>query len=123
MDPPVLFGEVDPARRYLPIAALQAQLDAMSYAKLNVMHIHMTDDQSWPLIVPSIPELAQNGAFSAEHTYSLAQIDSLVEYARLRGIRTYSIQTTLVYRIDLNENHCFWIVFKKLIARQNIPNQ
>ena len=91
----MLLGQVDPARRFLPIAALQAQLDAMAYAKLNVMHIHMTDDQSWPLIVPSIPELAKNGAFSPEHTYSLAQIDSLVEYARFRGIRTYPIS---IYR-------------------------
>ena len=40
---------VDPARRFLPISSLHAVIDSMSYAKLNVLHVHMTDDQSWPM--------------------------------------------------------------------------
>ena len=56
-------------------------------AKLNLLHIHMTDDQSWPLVVPAMPELAKLGAFSADHTYSPDDIKGLIEYGRLRGVR------------------------------------
>ena len=47
----------------------------------------MTDDQSWPLVVPTMPELAKLGAFSADHTYSPDDIKGLIEYGRLRGVR------------------------------------
>lgn len=39
------------------------------------------------LVVPSMPELASKGAFAQDHTYTLAEIDALLEYARTRGIR------------------------------------
>ena len=39
------------------------------------------------LVVPSMPELANKGAFAQDHTYTLAEIDALLEYARMRGIR------------------------------------
>ena len=34
-----------------------------------------------------MPELATKGAFAPDHTYTLTEIDALVEYARMRGIR------------------------------------
>ena len=49
---------VDPARRYLTPKTLRAMLDGMATEKLNVMHLHLTDDQSFPLQLPSHPELA-----------------------------------------------------------------
>ena len=79
---------VDPARRFLPISMLQAVIDSMSYAKLNVLHIHMTDDQSWPMQFEAFPELATKGAFAfPSHTYNATEMKALVEYARLRGVR------------------------------------
>lgn len=39
------------------------------------------------LVIPSMPELATKGAFAPDHTYTLTEIDALVEYARMRGIR------------------------------------
>jgi hexosaminidase len=79
---------VDPARRFLPVSLLQAVVDSMSYAKLNVLHLHMTDDQSWPWDVQAFPDLARKGAFSfPSHTYNVTQLKGLVDYARLRGVR------------------------------------
>ena len=78
---------VDVARRFLPVPLLHAVIDSMAYAKLNVLHIHATDDQSWPLALSTYPELALRGAFSPSHTYTKLVLEGLVQYARLRGVR------------------------------------
>ena len=61
---------LDTARHYLSIPTLIAHLDLMAFNKLNTLHVHIVDDQSWPLEMKSHPELQQNGAFSSRHTYS-----------------------------------------------------
>jgi hexosaminidase len=58
----------------------------MSWNKLNRIHIHITDSQSWPLDIPAIPELSQKGAYRPDLTYSPADIQQIQEYAIQRGI-------------------------------------
>lgn len=45
---------LDLARRFLPLSLLRAVVDAMSYDKMNVLHLHLTDDQSWCVTVIGI---------------------------------------------------------------------
>ena len=59
----------------------------MAASKLNVLHWHLTDDQSFPYGSEALPELPARGAFSAREVYSLKEIESVVAYARARGIR------------------------------------
>jgi len=59
----------------------------MEMSKLNVLHWHIVDDQSFPYQSQQFPELSQAGAFSAEAVYSAADIDEIVLYARARGVR------------------------------------
>jgi len=42
---------VDVARHYLPPPLLVATLDAMAAVKLNVLHLHLVDSQSFPLLL------------------------------------------------------------------------
>ena len=56
------------------------------YAKLNVLHWHMTDTQSFPLEVKSSPKLWE-AAYSDQEKFTQLDIASVVEYARLRGVR------------------------------------
>ena len=37
----------------------------MMYSKMNVLHWHIVDDDSFPLVLDSHPELAQYGSFSS----------------------------------------------------------
>ena len=59
----------------------------MSYSKLNVLHWHLVDDESFPYVSEALPRLAAKGAYSPTHTYSAAAVQQLVAYARDRGVR------------------------------------
>lgn len=50
-------SHLDVARHFLPIDGLLKHLDVMAAHKLNVLHLHLTDDQGWRLPVAGYPEL------------------------------------------------------------------
>ena len=77
---------VDSGRHFLPVATLLHIVDALPYAKLNVLHWHLTDTQSFAIETPSRPRLWK-GAFSPRERYSTEDVRVVVEHARLRGIR------------------------------------
>jgi len=62
-------------------------LDAMAHIKLNVLHLHLSDDQSFALSVKSRPEIAAKGAWVPTAIHNAATIAGIVNYARYRGIR------------------------------------
>ncbi|MDP2713272.1 family 20 glycosylhydrolase [Rheinheimera sp.] len=76
---------LDPARRFLPIETLKRQLDIMALVKLNVLHLHLTDDQGWRFESLNYPKLQQIGG--VDGYYSQQQLRELVHYAAQRGIR------------------------------------
>jgi hexosaminidase len=77
---------VDTARHFLPVKALKSMIDSLAYAKLNVLHWHMSDTQSFPLELHNVPDLWA-GAFSPQERFSQSDVVGVVEYARLRGVR------------------------------------
>lgn len=72
---------LDPARRFLPLPLLLSTLDAMARCKLNVLHLHLSDDQGFRFRSTAYPELASADSYSSQE---LAQ---LVEQASALGIR------------------------------------
>ncbi len=72
---------IDTVRHFISLATLRRTLDAMWFYKLNVLHIHLTDDQGFRFRSTAFPELASAAAYSA------AELRELVGYAADRGIR------------------------------------
>lgn len=80
---------LDTARHWFPVQDIKRTIDAMTYNKLNKLHVHVTDSQSWPLEIPSIPELSAKGAYSKSSVYSPHDIESLQRYGVARGVEVY----------------------------------
>lgn len=81
---------VDTARHWIPLPALYAFIDALTYNKMNVFHWHVVDDSSFAYVSKAFPNLSAAGAYNAPattHTYAQADVAALISYARDRGIR------------------------------------
>lgn len=72
---------VDVARHFISIPTLYRCCDLMHHFKMNVLHLHLSDDQGFRFGSVCFPELV-----SSEH-YSLDELIRLVAYAADLGIR------------------------------------
>lgn len=78
---------VDVARHFLPIDVLKRNIDAMATVKLNVLHLHLSDDEGFRVeskVFPKLHEMGSNGQY-----YSQEELKNLVYYAKERGIMVY----------------------------------
>uniref|UniRef100_K9IYG5 Beta-hexosaminidase n=1 Tax=Desmodus rotundus TaxID=9430 RepID=K9IYG5_DESRO len=79
---------LDTSRHYLPLPSILDTLDTMAYTKFNVLHWHLVDDPSFPYESFTFPELSREGSYNpATHIYTAQDVKTVIEYARLRGIR------------------------------------
>ncbi|KAA3670164.1 hexosaminidase, partial [Paragonimus westermani] len=63
-------------------------LDAMAMVKMNVLHWHIVDTQSFPYQSYTYPKLSDKGAYDpVAYVYTKIDVERILEYARLRGIR------------------------------------
>jgi hexosaminidase len=56
---------LDVARHFLPKDAVLRYLDLLAAHKLNVLHLHLTDDQGWRIEIERYPKLTEVGAWRA----------------------------------------------------------
>ena len=83
-----IYTQIDTARHFLPVSSILEVVDAMSYLKLNTLHLHLSDDDSFSFFVPAFPRLSATGSYSnISHVHSPADLKSIVAFARLRGVR------------------------------------
>ncbi|KAJ1327612.1 hexosaminidase [Microdochium nivale] len=77
----------DAARSYFPVSSILKTIDAMSWNKLNRLHLHISDAQSWPMEVPSLPLLAEKGAYSPNARYTPGDLALIQSHAVERGVQ------------------------------------
>jgi len=75
---------LDPARTFPPFEYLKRTVDLMSHVKMNVFHLHLTDDQGWRIESKMFPELTERG--SDGKFYTQEQMKELISYAAKRGV-------------------------------------
>jgi hexosaminidase len=99
---------VDPARHFLTVADVKTMIEQMGQHKLNVLHLHLTDDQGWRIEIKRYPQLTKIGAWRTPPSnggpggetdayggfYTQEDIRDIVGYAAERYI-------TVVPEIDL----------------------
>ncbi|WJX88621.1 Beta-hexosaminidase 1 [Trifolium repens] len=76
---------LDTSRHYLPINVIKQIIESMSYAKLNVLHWHIIDEQSFPLEIPTYPNLWK-GSYTTSERYTVEDAYEIVNFAKMRGI-------------------------------------
>lgn len=76
---------LDTSRHYLPMEVIKQVIESMSYAKLNVLHWHIIDEESFPLEVPTFPNLWR-GAYTKLERYTVEDAYEIVNFAKNRGI-------------------------------------
>ncbi|BCJ55710.1 beta-N-acetylhexosaminidase [Actinoplanes sp. NBRC 14428] len=54
---------LDVARHFMPVADVLRFVDLAAFHKLNVLHLHLTDDQGWRFEVPGWPRLTSVGSW------------------------------------------------------------
>lgn len=76
---------LDVALHFMPVDVVKRTLDGMAAVKMNVLHLHLCNDQGFRVeskVFPRLQELASDGVY-----YTQEEILGLVKYAAQRGIR------------------------------------
>ena len=108
---------LDTSRTFKALEDIYRTIDALAYSKFNRLHWHVTDSQSWPLELPSMPEVADKGAYIGFQKYSPADVKAVQEYGALVGVE-------VVMEIDQpGHTASIWYSHPELIAAFEImPN-
>jgi hexosaminidase len=90
---------LDVARHFFSVEDVKRYIDLISYYKMNVLHLHLSDDQGWRIEIKSWPNLTAHGGSTQVGGgkggyYTQEQYKDIVAYAKSRYI-------TLVPEIDL----------------------
>ncbi len=92
---------IDVARHWMPMDVLKRNLDVMAAVKLNVLHLHLTEDQGFRIESKRYPRLHEMG--SDGHYFTQVEMKDLIAYAAARGIR-------VVPEFDMPGHSTSWLV-------------
>ncbi|HWA33142.1 MAG TPA: family 20 glycosylhydrolase [Cyclobacteriaceae bacterium] len=90
---------LDVARHFFSVGDVKRYIDLISAYKMNILHLHLSDDQGWRIEIKSWPNLATQGGSTQVGGgkggyYTQEQYTEIVEYAAQRFV-------TIVPEIDL----------------------
>lgn len=77
---------IDTGRNFISVPKILEQIKGLALSKLNVLHWHLDDSQSWPMQMRSYPEMTKD-AYSPREIYTENDMRRVISYARARGVR------------------------------------
>ena len=88
---------VDVSRHFMQLNTLRSVIELMHHFKLNVLHLHLTDDQAFRFESEAYPELA------SDQSYSKSDLKELINFAADHAVR-------VVPEIDIPGHATSWLV-------------
>jgi len=76
---------LDVCRHWQPMEVVKRNIDGMALVKLNVLHIHLTEDQGFRIESKKFPRLHELG--SDGHYFTQDEMREIIAYAAAHGIR------------------------------------
>ncbi len=76
---------IDVCRHWMPMKVIKRNLDGMAAVKMNVLHLHLSEDQGFRIESKLYPKLHQMG--SDGFYFTQTEIRTIIAYANARGIR------------------------------------
>jgi hexosaminidase len=92
---------IDVSRHFMPVDVIKHNIDGMVAVKMNVLHLHLTDDHGFRIECKSFPKLHQLG--NDGQYFTQQQIKEIIAYADDRGIR-------VVPEFDIPGHTASWFV-------------
>lgn len=78
---------LDVSRNFIPVPDILRQISTCAYNKMNRFHLHVTDAQSWPLEIPSMPDLSAKGAYRPDLVYTVDDFAAIQRHGALQGVQ------------------------------------
>ena len=79
---------IDVSRNYIYTSTILDIIELMSFDKLNVLHIHLSDAQSFPYqMYGKFSKLSEKSSFSKDLVFTSNDIATIIEFAYYRGIQ------------------------------------
>jgi hexosaminidase len=105
---------IDSGRHFIPVEVLRRNMDGMEAVKMNVLHLHLSENQGFRVESKKFPKLHEMGSDGLFYTQE--EIRGLIAYARERGIR-------VVPEFDMPGHSTAWFVGHPELASGPGPYQ
>ncbi|KAL6720956.1 Glucosamine-6-phosphate isomerase (Glucosamine-6-phosphate deaminase) (GNPDA) (GlcN6P deaminase) [Lecanora helva] len=74
--------------RISPVDAKRT-IKAMSFNKMNTLHLHRIDSSSWPIEIPSVSSLAKKDGFEENGVWNAQDLEVVTKYGLSHGVTVY----------------------------------
>ncbi|CAD8062288.1 unnamed protein product [Paramecium sonneborni] len=78
---------IDSARHFLSVELIERTIDSLVMNSMNTIHWHITDDESFPLLLTEYPQITHSTKYSENSFYTINDTTRIVEYASKRGVQ------------------------------------
>lgn len=73
---------LDTSRHFFPVATIKKVIEGISYANMNILHWHLSDDHGWRIECKKFPQLHE----ASKEFYTQQEIREIIDFAKERGI-------------------------------------